>query len=166
MKWNFVTTGILLAAISISGCASTGAKSESCEDQKNKQQAQTKAPGEIASMAAKAFADAPGLTEDQKQKLLLVYSRTYSQAINIRTQITQSKSLLFKLVVTNAFNSPEVDGLKKKIVDLDQDRLNVMFKALADVQKIVGSSENREEIFRHFQDYEIPRGELLSEKNN
>jgi hypothetical protein len=114
-------------------------------------------PDAIAERGAHAFIDAPGLSDGQKEKLLGVFNQTYASAMTIRKDIGQSKSLLFKLVASKDFKSKEVEDLKKRIVDLDQKRIKIMFKALADVQAIVGTGDDKEEIYKHFYDFEYPK---------
>lgn len=112
---------------------------------------------EIAERGAQTFINAPGLSADQRIKMLEVYNRTYNDAMAIRQDIGQSKSLLFKLAANKDVKSKEVGALKKRIVDLDQKRLKIMFKALADVQGIVGTGEGKEEIYKHLYDFEYPK---------
>ncbi len=85
---------------------------------------------------------------------------TYSQAIEIRTEMGKSKALLFMKAADVNYKSNEIEILKNKIVDLDQKRLNLMFKALTKVQDVVGYGKDREQIYKRFYDFEIPRGIL------
>ena len=112
----------------------------------------------IALRAAETFSNAEGLTPQQKQKLMEIYHRTYEDAIAIQTEIGKSKSLLFKLISSVAYDSDDIDRIRKKVVDLDQKRLDLMFQALADVQGVVGYGKDKEQFYKHFYDYEIPRG--------
>ncbi len=111
----------------------------------------------IAERGAQTFINAPGLSDDQKQKLLGIFVKVYDEAIAIKNDIGKSKSLLFKLVASKDYKSKEVEDLKKRIVALDQKRLRIMFKALADVQEVVGTGEEKEEIYKHFYDFEYPK---------
>lgn len=114
-------------------------------------------PDAIAERGAQTFINAPGLSDDQKRKIMAVYIRTFNEAISIRNEIGQSKSLLFKLVATVSYKSKEVESLKARIVALDQKRLQVMFKALEEIQGIVGTGKDKEELWKHFYDFEYPR---------
>jgi hypothetical protein len=137
------------------GCAS----SEQERDQRSQIRAQQPAdsPQAIMERAGFAFTNAPGLTEEQKMRLGAIYSRVYTDASVIRREMGQAKSLLFMKLASADYNSKEISSLKNRIVKLDQRRLDLMFKALDDVQKIVGRGEAAEKIYKHFQDYEIPR---------
>lgn len=153
-KYAVAFTGLAICA-SILGCSSKEKSTEPTLDQKVQAQPEASSPTEILNRAAETFAKAPGLTPEQREKLSAIYGNTYMEAINIRKEIGQSKSLLFEMVASKDYNSKEVNKLKQKIVSLDQKRLTVMFKALEDVQKVVGYGKDREEIYKHLRDYEI-----------
>ena len=110
----------------------------------------------IFEKASETFSNAPGLSETQKKKLTEIYRKTLTDAMQIRKDIVDQKAMLFELVATTDYAAPEVDRIKKKIVDLDQKRLTLMFKALSDVQAIVGYGKGKEDIYKHFRDYEVP----------
>lgn len=163
---SYCQTLALLIALSFLGGAACSTSNTKAENAALTEQVQSEPPAnspeEIRNRAASVFADAPGLTNDQKQKLETIYQRTYAEAMAIRAEIGQSKSLLFKTVSKSDYKSNEVDRLKKRIVELDQKRLNIMFKALADVQAIVGYGADKEEIYERLRDYEYPRGRVLT----
>ena len=140
------------------GCASTKPKLEPDAnlDREVKAQPEANTPEDIAKRAAEAFANAPGLTSDQRIKLLTIYSRTYSEAMAIRKEIGQSKSLLFQLVASTSYKSSDVEKLKSKVVALDKRRLDIMFTALRDVQNVVGFGEDKKELYRRLEIHEMP----------
>lgn len=156
MTKYFLTTMTMLALGFSFGCTSTKTNPDKELDNKVSAEPTANSPEEIALRAGKVFASAPGLTPEQRMKLSDIYTKVYLEALSIRTEIGQSKSLLFKLVASKEYKSKEVEMLKKKIVALDQRRLDIMFKALADVQHVVGYGVEKEEMYRHFQDYELP----------
>ncbi len=119
-------------------------------------------PDAIAERGAQIFIGAPGLSQEQKRKIMAVYIRTFNDAISIRNEIGQSKSLLFKKVATKSYKSKEVEDLKARIVALDQKRLTVMFKALEEIQTVIGTGPDKEEIWKHFYDFEYPRVDRIS----
>ena len=135
--------------------------SEKTEDQllneKIRAQEPADRPQDIARRAAEAFSGAPGLSPEQKLRLHAIYTRVYAESMQIRRDIGQSKSLLFITIANVDYKSVDVAKLKKKIVDLDQRRLRIMFEALEDVQQIVGKGIEKEKIYKHFQEHEFPR---------
>ncbi len=157
---KYLNSTILLTALFVMGCNSATKKQEAEINQQVQEQQPANTPEKIAEHASEAFSKAEGLTETQRQKLMMIYAQTYTAAMDIRTEIGKSKALLFKKAADVNYKSNEIEILKKKIVDLDQKRLKLMFNALAEVQDIVGYGKDREQIYKHFYDYEIPRGTL------
>ncbi len=150
--------GLFLFAISLTvtiGCSSAATNSGAL-DKKIASEKSAQTPDEIAKRGATNFISAPGLSEQQRQKLMDIYIRTYLGAEEIRGQIGQAKSLLFKMIAKNSYKSKEMEELKAKVVGLDQKRLQIMFQALSDVQDIVGYGGDKEHFYRHFEMYEIP----------
>ncbi|MGZ3725926.1 MAG: hypothetical protein ACXWQQ_08995 [Pseudobdellovibrio sp.] len=147
-----VATLVLILQV---GCASSELEREQRKEIRAQQPADT--PQEIMERASLAFANAPGLTPDQKVKLGAIYSQVYTDATAIRREIGQAKSLLFSKLASVDYTDKEISSLKNRIVKLDQRRLDLMFKALDDVQEVVGHGEAAEKIYKHFEDYEIPR---------
>jgi hypothetical protein len=119
-------------------------------------------PDEIADRAAFDFVSAPGLSKGQKEKVMEVYRRTYQKALIIRTDIGKAKSLLFKTIALKDFSSGDIERLKTRIVELDQERLQIMFKALSDIQAVVGTGKDKEDFYKHFYDFEYPHHGQLS----
>ncbi|MGZ3743959.1 MAG: hypothetical protein ACXWRE_09585 [Pseudobdellovibrionaceae bacterium] len=146
---------LLLSSLLMAACSSAPKPTELEKQVKAQPPADT--PEQIAQRAAEAFSNAPGLSAEQKQKLLAIYAKTYAEAMGIRTEIGQNKSLLFKLIASTNYKSGDVNQLKKKIIALDQKRLAVMFQALEDVQKVVGYGADKEEIYKHLRDFEFPQ---------
>lgn len=150
-----VTAALLMVSVTM-GCASKKTTENPELDQRVRGEPTANSPEAIAHRAGQVFSSAPGLSPEQKMKLSDIYTHVYLEALSIRTEIGQSKSLLFKLVSSKDFKSKEVDQLKKKIVALDHRRLDIMFKALDDVQKVVGFGDDKGEIYQHFRQYELP----------
>ncbi|HEY8271978.1 MAG TPA: hypothetical protein VIG33_13895 [Pseudobdellovibrionaceae bacterium] len=154
-KFFALMTSSLLTAFLLGACSSEPKKTEL--ERQVKAQPEANSPEQIAQRAAEAFSGAPGLSAEQKQKLMAIYAKTYAEAMSIRAEIGQSKSLLFKLIASTNYKSTDVNQLKKKITALDQKRLAVMFQALEDVQKVVGYGADKEEIYKHLRDFEFPQ---------
>lgn len=151
---------LLLATGSLFSCASQGPRPETKLPAEIEQRIAT-APGGnvsggIARRAAEDFIGMKGITPDQRAKLMTIYIATYDEALKIQKEISTEKVKLFDLISSTAYTSLAVDKLKQKIVDLDQLRLIVMFKALADVQNVIGYGKEKAPIYKHFYDYEKP----------
>lgn len=119
--------------------------------------------GEIANRGAHAFLTSPSLTAEQKEKLLAIHGRVYEEVTAINTDLGKTKSLLFKTVSAADYDSKELRDLRERIVRLDRKRLDVMFKALEDVQEIVGYGKGTEDFYKDY-DFSSPRREDISRR--
>lgn len=143
---------LLIAGLGLPGCSSSQKQQEASLEEQVQAQPEANTPEAIHARVVEAFDQAPGLTNEQKGQLSAIYNRTFSEAMMIRKEIGQSKSLMFELLATKDYRSKDVELLKKKITQLDQKRLNLMFKSLDDVQKVVGYGKDKEEIYRRLRD--------------
>ncbi|MBY0555446.1 hypothetical protein K2P97_13015 [bacterium] len=153
---NFKKLLLVISSLTLAACSSTKKEREQELALQVKMQEPADTPDQIMHRAAIAFSNADGLTAQQKWMLSDIYSRVYTESMRIRREMGQSKSLLFMTLAKVDYKSSEIDALKKKIVELDQKRLKLMFDALDDVQRIVGKGIEAEKIYKHFQDYEMP----------
>jgi hypothetical protein len=157
MKKNTIKLGLILILILASAaCTTKAAREEALMNSEVKAQAPADTPEKIVGRASEAFSNVEGLKPEQKAKLSDIYVRVYTDSKSIRREIGQSKSLLFMTLAKPEYKESEITMLKKKIVALDQRRLNLMFAALDDVQKVVGKGKSTEHIYKHFHDYEMP----------
>lgn len=160
-KLSFLAVISLVAVVA--GCTtSRDRRDDAVMEARIKSEAPATTPDAIAERGAQTFINAPGLSDEQKRKIMAIYIRTFNDAISIRNEIGQSKSLLFKMAAHSGFKSKEVENLKNHIVDLDHKRLAIMFKALEDVQAIVGVGKDKEELWKHFYDFEYPKADRIS----
>jgi hypothetical protein len=126
-------------------------------DKKIQIQRPANTPEEIRDRAAETFSNASGLTPDQKLRIKKVYLKTYDSAKDIGMKIGKSKSLLFMTIAEKNYSAKNVEEIKSRIVELDNNRLKIMFSALEEVQTIVGQGNDRLELYKHFFDFEEPK---------
>lgn len=153
---NIKTSFLFITILALSSCGTAKKERDEHLSLQVKMQEPADTPDQIMHRAAIAFSNAEGLTAQQKWMLSDIYSRVYTEAVQIRREMGQSKSLLFMTLAKVDYKKSEIDALKKKIVALDQRRLKIMFDALDDVQRIVGHGVEAEKIYKHFEDYEMP----------
>lgn len=121
--------------------------------------------GSIAAHGVEAFMLSEKLTKEQKEKLLEIHGRTFRDSTQLRKDLAQAKVELFKTIAKGKYKSSEIDKIKKRIIDIDQKRLQIMFKALEEVEAIIGHGVDAEEIYRRFYDFDRPRHYDVSETN-
>jgi hypothetical protein len=158
---NVLSRGLALLGVSLMvvACSSSPTEEQVAEKavtEKAAQEPVAQSPQQILERAAEQFSSAPGLTAEQKTKLAEVYSRVYIESMGLRREMGQNKSLLFTTLSKPNYKPSEIKVLKSKIVQLDQKRLNLMFEALDDVEKIVGKGNKVPEVYKHFERFEIP----------
>lgn len=151
MKKSTQVLFLSTAFVAISACATK----ETQQAEKNVEKSiQTEAPatqkGELATRGAVTFMNAPGLTDAQKSKLMDIHAKTYTESQKIGNELTQAKSALFKTLVSPKSTKKEIYILKRKIVDLDKKRLETMFKAIEEVEKVFGKNEQTESVYKEF----------------
>lgn len=144
---------ILMAFVALQSCSTKTTKEERQQEVQIRKQEPADTPQEIAERAAAIFANAPDLTEQQKQQLDTIYRNVYDEAMIIRRDIGQTKSLMYMTLVRADYKSTEIENLKKKIVALDKKRLDLMFDALEDVQKVVGRGIDKEKTYKQLSSF-------------
>lgn len=163
MKKRFIFLFKLsILAASLQGCAVNEPRPDPSQPTLAERQAANQPNNPIARRAAEDFIGMKGITPDQRARLITIYLSTYDQALKIQKEITTSKIKLFDVISSTSYSSGTVETLKQKIVDLDQTRLVIMFKALADVQDVVGYGKDKEPLYKHFYDFEHPRNDNQS----
>jgi len=162
MKTSKIYT-LIICTLLLNSCSSSQKEKDAELSMKVKMQEPADTPDQIMHRAAAAFSNAEGLTAQQKWMLADIYTSVYTQSMQIRRDMGQSKSLLFMTLAKKDYKKSEISELKKKIVALDAKRLEIMFKALDDVQRIVGKGIEAEKIYKHFQDYELPNQRYLTQ---
>ena len=164
MKNNLVKIAILPALVLLAACGSAEKKEEAAVNVQVQAQPPADTPEQILARAAQTFSTIEGLEPAKQEKLRETYTRVYTDSMNIRREIGQSKSLLFATLAKPDYKASEISKLKKKIVALDEKRLSLMFKALDDVQTIIGKGPGREELFKRLERYETPGHMMSSER--
>ena len=168
MRTGFAAIALTLASSSCTSNASRNQKTKEETiavqrlDSKIAAEPPASSADDIGDRAAEAFSQADGLTTSQKIRLLKIYRQTYEEAVQIQSEIGKSKSLLFSLVSSSKYDSKDIERIKNKVVALDQKRLKIMFKALADVQAVVGYGDDKQDLYKHFFDFEYPKHGNLS----
>ena len=150
----------IVSFFTIAGCQTMETAQEPNLDQRIKAEKQASTPEEIAQRAADVFSSIPNLTTEQRTQLNKLYLKTYAESSQIRKEIGQMKSLLFKEAAVKKFKSKDLNELTSRIVEADQRRLNLMFKALEELQKIVGYGEDKKELYEHLRHYDAPGAAL------
>lgn len=164
MNSQFAKLALVPMMVVFAACGTTEKKEDTAMTTKVQEQAPADTPEQILARAAQTFSNIEGLAPEKKEKLREIYTRVYSESMDIRRELGQSKSLLFTTLAKTDYKTSEITKLKKKIVSLDQKRLNLMFKALEDVQGVVGKGAGSEEIYKHLEKHELPHRMMTNQQ--
>jgi hypothetical protein len=105
--------------------------------------------GELAARGFEAWSKGAGLSADQKSKLFSIHTNTAREAFRIRDEISQTKSALYKELAKGDYNPKMVDSYKNKIISLDQERIDIMLKALASVETTLGRGAEAQKYYEY-----------------
>jgi hypothetical protein len=120
-------------------------------DQKVAEEKPPRSVGELSGRGFEAWATSAGLNENQKSKMTEIQIMTEREALRIRDEINKSKSALFKELAKGNYDERMINGFKSKIVKLDHERLELMFKALAKTRNVLGQSEESKKYFEYME---------------
>lgn len=144
---KIAAVALMFMGLGLAGCATKNPTVEA----KVAAESPTHDRGELAARGFEAWSTSAGLNADQKSKLYTVHSATAREAFRIRDEITKTKSAMFKELAKGDYDEKVVSGFKAKIVKLDQERLDIMFKALASVEKTLGRGEEAKNYYRYLE---------------
>lgn len=140
---------VFLSATYFVACASQAEKNV---DQKLTQVTPAASPQAIQSSVADSIESTPGLTVEQKSKLRSLSTSTRSQIGEIRNESMKVQSLLLHEVFSEKSKASEIRVLKRKMKDLENKRLAVIFKSVDEARAILGksSTESSQRIIHEF----------------
>lgn len=78
------------------------------------------------------------LSNDQKAKLAALLELTKSQTDEVIQRSLKLRSILIKDLLAENYDQNEVDLIKKRLGDVEKQRLNLMFVAVAQANTILG----------------------------
>lgn len=132
----------LIAIALFSSCATK--KIDQTIDNKVAQTPNISGPGELRQNTTDAIASTPGITEDQRAKLVEIQKTTEGKLDRLREESLKMRQLLLQEVVrTENYNDDEVNRIKTRLKDVDNKRLTTLFKALDQANDVLGHKTQR-----------------------
>jgi len=119
----------------ITSCAS-GSNGQIEEEKKYVQKNMSKK--EMNNKMIKILESSKRLTEKQKEDFLALHSNVKQDVMVVNDELRRLKIVLFKSLAKGDYERKKIDLIKKKIVKQYNKRLNIMFDALYQFQKILG----------------------------
>lgn len=125
----------LTLSLSLSGCASK-------KVQKNVQEEVAKEPvksdSELYSMEEQMLSKSTSLSDDQRERLRHLFSKTKSQNDLIDNEIMKTKAVLFKSLISDAPNKTKVNTLETQLLKLSRKKTRYSLSAYREAKSIVG----------------------------
>lgn len=147
---------ILAVGILVQGCAHS-----QTEKDLNTQVSQEKSVStysDLRTESGELIAAAPGLTDAQRAKLQALREAVRAKVDAQWTSTLKLRSVLIKDMLAPKYNENEVEAIKGRMRDLEDDRLATIYDAVTQANTILGrQAVQNQRVLRDFMDEE-PRG--------
>ena len=104
--------------------------------------------GGVAAKGLEAI-DSSALSASQKAKLKEIHSRMVAETFENQEQTSRLKAVLFETITKQPYDAKKIDAIKKRLLVLNDDKINGMFRALNEVEKVLGQAkpDQKQDIF-------------------
>ena len=142
---TFQKTALLtISVLAFAGCASSKTKAQLAAETQQQPVLQNSEQVEAAVKQELL----PGLTADQQARVLHIQEKVKAENAKIRTEMGQTQSLLIKKLSQPNSKLSDIDYLKKRMSTLSKERLNVMFTAIDETEKVLGRYPQKETVYQ------------------
>lgn len=141
MTWFKMVNLVGLFTLGLMGCASGDLEKQL--DEKVAKETYVETGSTIPADAFSAINNINQLSEDDKRQLTTLISQVMMDLSSTRSDMAKLKKVLFANLVSGENRSNENLLIKRRIIDLDKRRLDRMFAALNEAEKII---KNRKDV--------------------
>lgn len=108
--------------------------------------------GPVAYKGFQEFRSSPDLNEAEKLKMIRLQDEMTGQVMSMQEETSKLKGLLFHTLASTPYEPKKVEEIKKRLVEINDQKMNLMFQALNDAEKILGRvpPEKRRDIYQSF----------------
>lgn len=108
--------------------------------------------GGVARKGYEIITNSKSLTEEQRQKFFKLHSRMVRETFAIQDEMSKLKVVLFDTVMTKPLDNQKIEVIKKRLIELNNKKMNNMLGALDEVKDILGQIPEKEykELYRPF----------------
>jgi hypothetical protein len=104
-------------------------------------------PAQLQNDTTNTIASIPGITDDQRAKLVAIQKDTEAKLGDLREQSLKMRELLMQEVVrTDNYNDNEVNRIKTRLKKVESKRLDTLFKALDRANDVLGHQTQRTQV--------------------
>ena len=101
------------------------------------------------------FSNNEKLSQKQRTDLLVLHSKTTAEVQKIRFEMGKLKGVFLKNLIANETNDSELNIVKKKLVKLNDQKMDVMFDSMSSAKKILGKEIDDEMIMPFLFDHPV-----------
>lgn len=135
-----LSTPVLILAMPIlsmlQGCAHSVVEKQL--DEKLERETVVKSRSDLMGETDHLIKTAPGLSEDQRTRLLGLRDSTRAQSDRLREESLKLRSVLVKSLVSINYDQEETDLVKTRIRNLEHERLSLFFRTVRQANEILG----------------------------
>lgn len=128
---------MLLPVLALGALVSCTSKTEK-RVEKDIAQQNVSTTAQASDSGRQAIVNSDKLSSEQKQALLLLMGQAQAEMANFRKTEAQIKSSLFKYLASGSFEESEISTYRKKLKDLEDQKMDLMFKNVKETRKILG----------------------------
>ncbi|MDR3608575.1 MAG: hypothetical protein P4M08_14525 [Oligoflexia bacterium] len=130
-------------ALAFQGCAHVDVERQL--DEKLAKEPAVTERARLLSESGRLIATAPGLSNDQRARLIKLRDSTQVVSDRLRQKLFKEEGLLLRKVLDADTDPAEIDLLKKRIRDTEQERLALFFDTVRNANTILGRWPSRSE---------------------
>ena len=151
----------VLATVGLMGCAQTQVEKDL--DREATAEPARRMHGGVATKGYEAIENSRSLSPEQKQQLKELHGQMIAKTFTIQEDTAKLKGVLFNTLTKSPYDEQKVETIKKRLVALNEQKMQNMFSALSQAQKILGVTPP-EERMRLFDDMFLDRHVADTEK--
>ncbi len=114
-------------------------------DEKLAQESTVKTTADYETQSDQTVNNAPGITDDQKKELMAYRESVRAQSSALQQESLKLRAVLVKNLLAPNYNTDEVERIKSKIRDIEQERLRIFFSAVREMNTKLGRWGSRRE---------------------
>lgn len=107
-----------------------------------------KSKRDLRTEVGKVIEQTPGLSPEQKGEIRSIRDGAHGDLEKLRLESLKLRSVLVKDIISADYDSPEVDLIKKRLQEVEDERLSTLFRAVRRTNVALGSGPRPEPVPR------------------
>jgi trehalose-6-phosphatase len=127
---------VATALFALHGC-STGALNKQVDIDLTRENA-VKTRNDLRAESRQVIESAPGLTDDQRSRLAILWTATRAQDDEMRSKSLKLRAMLIKEIVAESYDSDKIELIEHRVKALEDKRVSLAFESVEQAKKIMG----------------------------